>query len=127
MSGAAAQTIVRLSGCPAVRLSGGRLAELERFVAWDTRINTEPLVRRGFGALARVHDALRAANFPSAARTAPQANHVFAAEAAAATRLGAERMRSWGDEALCWFADDVGAADEPLVAGQLTQIVHGDL
>ncbi len=39
-----------------------------------------------------------------------------------------------GDEALCWFADDVvahvdevGAADEPLVAGQLTQIVHGDL
>jgi len=141
----AARTALADAGIPAVRpmsaptgqtvarLSVGRLAELERFVSWETRMNTEPLVRRGFGTLARVHDALRAADLPPAARTAARANHVFATDAAAATCLGAERMRSWGDEALCRFADDVvahvdevWAAEQPLVAAQLTQVVHGD-
>jgi len=121
------------AGQTVVQLSSGRLAELEPFVAWDTRMNTELLVRRGFGILARVHDVLRTAGLPAAAAIAPHANHIFAAEAAAATRLGAARITSWGDETLSRFAaevvahvEEVSAAEAPLSGGQPTQIVHGD-
>jgi homoserine kinase type II len=121
------------AGRTVVRLAAGRLAELEPFVAWDTRMNTGPLVRQGFGILARVHDVLRTTELPTAARTAPHANHIFAADAAAATRLGAQRINSWGDANLARFAaevvahvDAVAAAEERLRAGRLTQIVHGD-
>jgi Ser/Thr protein kinase RdoA (MazF antagonist) len=121
------------SGQTVARLPGGRLAELEAFVTWDTRMNSEPLVRRGFGVLARVHDVLRTVELPAAARTVRRANHILAADAAAATRRGAERMRSWGEPGLSRFADDVvahidgvWAREEPLAAGQVTQIVHGD-
>lgn len=121
------------SGLTVVRLPDGRLAEPEPFVSWDARMNTERLIRQGFGVMARMHDVLRTAELPAAARTAARANQVLAADAAAATRLGAVRMRSWGDPVLSRFADDVvahvddvSAAEEPLVAGQVSQVVHGD-
>ncbi len=121
------------SGQTVVRLAGGRLAELEPFVAWDTRMNTEPLIRHGFGVLARVHDVLRVAELPIATAVAPHANHIFAADAAAATRLGAARITAWGERTLSRFAaevvahvDAVSEAEAPLIGSQLSQIVHGD-
>lgn len=120
-------------GRTVVPLGDDRCAELERFVVWDTRMNTEPLVRRGFGVLARVHDVLRTVALPAAAAAAPHANHVFAAEAVALTRRGAARIRSWGDPALSQFAAEVeahveavSAAEAPLTDRQPTQTVHGD-
>lgn len=110
----------------------GRLVEVERYVAWDARMNTVPLLETGFALLARTHDALRTATLPAAAETAVRANHIAAAHAAEATHRGAERIRSWGDPALSAYADAVSAhigvvaAAEALLADLPTQVVHGD-
>jgi len=129
----AARPLPASDGSTVARLAPGRFVELEPFIPWDTRMNTEPLIRRGFGVLARVHDVLRTTTLPAAAATAPRANHILAADAAAATRRGAARIASWGDEFLTRFAVDVEAhvdavsgAEAPLIGGQLSQVVHGD-
>jgi homoserine kinase type II len=116
-----------------VTLGNGRLAEVEPYIQWNEQMNTIPLLEAGFGVLARVHDALRNADIPAAAYTAIYANHIYSEEAAAATRRGAERVRSWNDFILSRFADRVsrhidavGAAEQSLRRGQISQVVHGD-
>ena len=120
-------------GSPFIRLDGGRLVELEPYVEWNEQMNTVPLLERGFAILARVHDALRDAPIPGAGRSVIYANHIYSDEAAAATRQGAERIRGWNDFVLSRFADRVvghidavDAAEAPLRAQQLMQVVHGD-
>lgn len=129
----AVQPIATPTGSGFVTLASGRLAELEQFVQWDTRMSTEPLLERGFGILAHVHDALRSAELPAGAATVRYANHIGSAGAAGATRLGAQRIRQWHLGGLTAFADRVVAhvdavseAEEPLRGTQLVQIVHGD-
>jgi homoserine kinase type II len=96
-------------------------------------MNTQALLRRGFALMGSLHDALRTTPLPAAAAEAPLANHLHAAEAATRTRGGADRIRGWHDRELSRFADRaeehidvVAAAEEPLAAGQIWQIVHGD-
>jgi Ser/Thr protein kinase RdoA (MazF antagonist) len=138
----AARRAVREAGIPAVpplstpdgrsfvTLPDGRLAEVERFVEWDGRMNTAARLETGFGLLARTHDALRTAALPAAAQIAPRANHIAAAEEAAATHRGADRIRSWGDPVLSAFADAVTAHIDAVAAAEdpnlPAQVVHGD-
>jgi Ser/Thr protein kinase RdoA (MazF antagonist) len=137
-----ARRAVAAAGIPAVpplsppdfvELADGRLVELEPYIEWNAKMNTVPLLEKGFGVLARMHDALREAAIPEAGRTAPRANHIAAEVAAEATHRGAARMRGWGDPALTGFADRVerhidavAEAELPLQPAQLRQIGHGD-
>ncbi|MFC7619190.1 phosphotransferase enzyme family protein [Microlunatus sp. GCM10028923] len=121
------------SGPSFVRLGNGRLAELEPFVDWNQRMKTGPLLEAGFGVLARLHDALRDASIPAAGETATAANHLHSEVALEASRRGADRIRGWRDTVLTGLADRavrhleaVDRAEQPLRAGQLTQLVHGD-
>lgn len=100
-------------------LASGHPAELEPFLAWDTRMNTDALVERGFGVLAAMHDALRAAHLPAAAATAPYANDIDPLAAVDASRYGVRRIHGWRDRQLSEFADTALARVE-LVA-QLEQ------
>jgi homoserine kinase type II len=116
-----------------VTLRTGWLAEIEPYVSWNAQMNTAPLLEAGFGMLARVHDVLRTAALPPAARTVRHANHIFAEDALAATQIGAARIHSWQDAAFSDFADRVIAhvdavsiAELPLRGRQLCQVVHGD-
>lgn len=120
-------------GSPFVVLGNRRPAELERYVRWNERMNTPPRLEAGFAVLGQVHDALRAGTIPPAARTTDYANHLHSEQAVAATRRGAERIHGWHDAGLTQLAergvrhiDAVAAAEEPLRAGQLSQLVHGD-
>ena len=141
----AARSAVAGAGIPALRpipardgrtvveLGSGRLAELEAYVPWNERMNTVSLLGNGFAVLARVHDVLRGSSLPPEARTVHYANHVSSADAAAATRRGAERIHGWRDVTLSEFAaqvvahvDAVVAAEEPLREQQVCQVVHGD-
>ncbi|HVX43544.1 MAG TPA: phosphotransferase [Mycobacteriales bacterium] len=137
-----ARRVVAAAGIPAlppisppdfVQLAGGSLVELEPYIEWNAKMNTVPLLEKGFGVLARTHDALRKSAIPDAGRTAPRANHIAAEDAAEATRRGAARMRGWGDPVLSRFADRVerhidavSAAELPLQPAQLRQLGHGD-
>ncbi len=127
------QPISATDGRSLAALRNGRLVEVEAYVRWNERMNTVPLLQRGFAVLAKIHDILRTAPLPVAAGAAHYANHLFSMEASAASRRGAERIRGWNDPALVEFADQVvrhvdavAAAEEPLRDRQLTQIVHGD-
>jgi homoserine kinase type II len=118
---------------PFVTLSSGRLVEVEPYIHWNARMSSVPLLEAGFGVLARVHDVLRTAAIPAAARKVRYANHIYSEDALPATLVGADRIRGWGDTALSAFADEVtvhvaavDAAERPLRAGQLRQVVHGD-
>ncbi len=141
----AARRAVDRAGIPALRpiaardggtvaeLRSGRLAEVEAYVPWNERMNTVPLLRQGFGVLARVHDVLRTSPLPVEARSVRYANHLSSDDAAAATRRGAKRIYGWQDAALSAFArqvvahiDTVVGAEEPLREKQLSQVVHGD-
>lgn len=116
-----------------VSLEDGRVAEVEPYLDAPDRMNTPERLVIGAGMLALVHDALRDAALPPAAKTARFANHLPAENAAERVRAGAERIRSWGDASLTEFADEVAAhVDE--VSGResaLTlllprQVTHGD-
>jgi homoserine kinase type II len=127
------QPISAVDGRSLATLRCGRLVEVEAYVRWNERMNTVPLLLRGFAVLAQVHDILRTAPLPAAARTVCNANHLFSVEASAASRRGSERIRGWSDPALSEFADQVvrhvdvvTAAEEPLRDQQLCQVVHGD-
>lgn len=129
----APQPIPALDGRSFATLRSGRLVEVEPYVHWNERMKTVLLMQQGFAVLAQVHDVLRTAPLPAAARTACYANHVFSVDASAAGRRGAERIHGWGDPTLSAFADRVVrhvdavvAAEEPLRDGQLSQVVHGD-
>ncbi len=141
----AARLAVIEAGIPAVRplctadghsyvtLGDTVVAELEPYVPWELRMNTEPLLVAGFGMLAQVHDALRTAAIPPAGHTVRYANHIHSADALDATRRGVARIRSWGRPKLNEFADlvlahieAVDAAERPLRSGQRVQLVHGD-
>lgn len=141
----AARIAVADAGLPAVRpiasrtgstiqlTSSGRLAEIEPYVAWTEQMKTPHQLRVGFAALAAIHDALHEASLPSAARTARYANHLGSADAAAATLIGAERMRSWGQSGPSRFADQVEAHIDAVVGlerllstAPWVQVVHGD-
>ena len=128
-------TVVPLTdrGDGTVQLVNDRPVEIEPFRAWTDRMNTPDLVRRGFTLLGSVHDVLREADLPDAARSVVRANHIGADEAAAVTRAGAARLRRSGDPELARFADDaerhadaVWRAEAPLLADQVVQVVHGD-
>jgi len=125
--------ILARDGSSMINQPGGELAEVEPFVVWNQRMNTQALLRRGFAVMGTLHDALRTTQLPVAAAQAPHANHLHAAEAAARTRAGADRVRSWHDRDLSRFADQVeehvdavATAEARLAAGQVWQIVHGD-
>lgn len=116
-----------------VTLGDGVLTEVEPYVPWEQRMNNESLLTAGFGILARLHDALRTAAIPAAGHTARYANHIHSADALAATRHGAARIREWGSPPLNEFADQVlahieavDAAERPLRSAQRVQLVHGD-
>lgn len=141
----AARRAVAVAGLPAVppdrsctgqtvqRLLSGRLVEIEPFVPSKDRMNAPDALTIGFGLLAGVHDALREATLPAAARIAPHANHLSSSQAAAATARGAERIRGWASQGRSDFAervlahiDAVVAAEEEFAGAQLVQVVHGD-
>lgn len=112
---------------------GRHAVEVEPFVVWTDQMNTAPLLRHGFGLLARVHDVLRSADLPPAARTLNSANHIASARAAEATRRGAARLRGSGDHELARLADQVeehidavARAEAAYADAQVVQVVHGD-
>lgn len=120
-------------GASFTTLVSGLLIELESLLVWDTRMNNEALIERGHGELARVHDALRAAELPPAAATTRYANYIGSAEAVAASRRGVSRIHTWRDRQLSEFADlaldhvdAVARLEEPLRAALPDQVVHGD-
>lgn len=120
-------------GATTITLTSGRVAELEKFVEWNTRMNTAPLLRTGHALMAQMHDGLRTSSLPAAADHMPDANHISSEDALSATRRGAERMRGWGRPELSGFADAVVAhvdavvrAEKPLRQYQLVQHTHGD-
>ncbi len=112
----------------------GALVEVEPFVEWDARMNSAPLLERGFELMARMHDVLRAAALPAAAHTGADANHIEASAALAATRRGAERIGGWpADPAFAALAagsveliEAVAAAEASLLPQLPRQLVHGD-
>lgn len=115
------------------RLTNGCLVELEPLLRWDTRMNTETLVERGFGVLAAVHDVLRRADLPAAATTAPYANYIDPLTAVEASHRGVRRIHGWRDRQLSEFAaaalaqiETVERLEEPLRDAQQPQVVHGD-
>lgn len=114
-------------------LTSGHLVEIEPLLHWDTRMNNEALVERGHRVLAAVHNALRLADLPTAAATAPYANYIDPMAAVEASRHGVRRIHSWRNRQLSAFADaaldhieTVARLEAPLRAGQPQQIVHGD-
>lgn len=120
-------------GATSMRLTSGRLAELEEFVEWDTKMNTTPLLRTGHALLAKMHDVLRATRLPAAADDMPDANYISSEDALVSTRRGAERMLGWHNSQLSDYARDVvthieavASAEEPLRDQQLIQHTHGD-
>lgn len=79
-----------------VSLEDGRVAEVEPYLDAPDRMNTPERLVIGAGMLALVHDALRDAALPPAAKTARFANHLPAENAAERVRAGAERIRELG-------------------------------
>jgi Ser/Thr protein kinase RdoA (MazF antagonist) len=129
----AVRPLCTAAGHSYVTLGDGVLAELEPYVPWEQRMNNESLLTAGFGALARVHDALRAAAIPAAGHTVRYANHIHSADALAATGRGVARIREWRNPRLNEFADQVLAhieaveeTERPLRPAQRVQLVHGD-
>lgn len=121
------------NGDTIIALADGSLAELEPYISWNRRMNTPELLVRGFETLGQLHDLLDDLGSIPAARTAPHANHLASECAAALSRQGAERIRSWRDPVLSAFADEVVAhidavisAEAVLAPAQISQLVHGD-
>lgn len=121
------------AGETSARLIDGRMLEVEPFVDAPDRMDTPDRLVTGAGVLARVHDALRRAELPDAARIARYANHLPTELAAPRVAAGAERIRSWGDAGLSAFAGEVTVHIEDVVARESAfvptlprQIVHGD-
>lgn len=132
-AGVPALSPIRRGGAPFQRLSTGHLVEVEAFIASDATMNRPPTLEAGFPTLARVHDALRTADLPPEAADSARANYLPADGRSAAVRQGATRMRQWEDPLLRLRADEVlrlcdavDAAESGLVAGQRSQVVHGD-
>jgi Ser/Thr protein kinase RdoA (MazF antagonist) len=114
-------------------LGNGDLVEAEAFVWSTSRMNSAARLLRGFCELARIHDALRHAKLPPAARHVSQANYISAGDATAATRQGVERIQNWRNPQLTRFANEalhlierVTAAERRLRQAQVIQVVHGD-
>lgn len=129
----AVRPIQARDGATTMRLTSGRLVELEDFVEWDTKMNTTLSLRPGHALMAQMDDVLRTSSLPAAADHMPDANHISSEDALSATRHGAERIRGWGRPEVSGFADDVVAhvdavvrAEEPLRQHQLVQHTHGD-
>ena len=112
--------------------SGPVVIEVEEFVPSDNKMDSLARIRRGMPTLARLHDSLNRATLPEAAADAGFANYLSAAEAAAATLAGAQRMRSL-DSGLSTLADtaaqlalDLDAATGPTFDDLTLQWCHGD-
>lgn len=107
----------------------GRLAEVEKYVEHDGRMNTPSRLLTGMPMLGRLHTLLRELSVSAAGRTCDFANHIEASDALEGTRRGVRRMRGWGS---AWN----GLAERALALAELVapreidvsprQLVHGD-
>lgn len=115
-------------------LPDGTLVELEAHVDWDAPMKTFPYLRKGFAALARLHDVLRTLRYDEPVASPPHATYLDPDAAVEGVRRGAARMRGWkGDPSFATLADDVqrhceAVADREarLRDDQVRQLVHGD-
>jgi Ser/Thr protein kinase RdoA (MazF antagonist) len=112
---------------------GGQLVEVERYVPGEA-MNSWPRLLTGMQVLGRVHGVLAGLPAGPAARTAPAANQIDAAEALPLARRAASVIRSWAcsaaeqaaaakTEAL---AEQLETAREPVIGRLPRQLVHGD-
>jgi len=115
-------------------VAGGRLAEVERFIAWDEAMDTWERLGSGLGLLGRIHTLLRGVEVSADGKTPMFANHIAPQDALGGTLRGAQRIRGWGPSpAEARLADDaeelarlVAAAEQDFTPALPRQLVHGD-
>ena len=115
-------------------LPDGTLVELEAHVDWDAPMKTFPYLRKGFAALAGLHDVLRTLQYDEPVASPSHATYLDPDAAVEGVRRGAARMRGWsGDPSFATLADDVQRHCEAVVGrearlrdDQVRQLVHGD-
>jgi Ser/Thr protein kinase RdoA (MazF antagonist) len=113
----------------------GRLVEVEEYVEYDAHMNTWERLDAGMPTLGRIHATLDGVDAAPETRCPDFANAVDATDAAAVTRRGVARIRSWGDSIgvdvrqMCDEAEelaDIVAAAEAASPPTNRQLVHGD-
>ena len=122
-----------LDGASWVRVEG-RVAEVERFVDHDGRMNTAERLVRGLPMLGRIHSVLRDLDIPAAGRQARFVNHIEAGDVLAGTARGTARIRGWrptpAERRLAdrsdALADRVAEREAAFVGTLPRQVVHGD-
>lgn len=115
-------------------VAGGRLVEVEQFIAWDEALDTWERLERGMPLLGRIHTLLRGIEVSADGRTLMFANSIAPQEALGGTLRGTQRIRGWGPSpAEARLADDaeelarlVAAAEQDLAPALPRQLVHGD-
>ena len=75
--------------------AAGRLAEVERFIPHDGRMNTPSRLARGLPLLGRIHALLAGADVSPAGRAAEFANHIEPGRVLSRTRAGTARIKGW--------------------------------
>jgi homoserine kinase type II len=114
--------------------SGGRLIEVERFVAHDAAMDSQERLEAGLPVLGRIHTLLQDITVSAEGQTAPFANYLEPAQVQQATARGTARLRRGqptpAEVRLAVRADELAArvADggRALIAALPRQVVHGD-
>ena len=114
--------------------AGGRLAEVERFIPHDGRMNTPSRLARGLPLLGRIHGLLAGVEVSPAGRAVEFANHIEPGRVLADTRAGTARIKGWNPTSherrmarqAEVLAERVAAGEAGLTAGLPRQLVHGD-
>lgn len=127
-----AQLVLTRTGDPFISV-GSNVVEVERFVSWDEKMDAVSRVLGALPTMARIHDALSDLDLGEAARQAQFINYVSPTELVDKTRVGTDRIRSWGAtpeeaelaEAADRLAIAAAQAQEPLALPR-PQLVHGD-
>jgi Ser/Thr protein kinase RdoA (MazF antagonist) len=112
---------------------GGRVVEVERYVAGDN-MDTGAGLLHGVRVLGRIHDVLAGIDAPPAAGSAPFPNHVEANQALAWTRQGTATIRAGNPSAddlhaahvADRLATELADAEVELADNLPRQLVHGD-
>lgn len=113
---------------------GGRLVEVERYVAHDGHMDSWERLAAGLPWLGRVHSLLKPLPVSAEGKQAPAANHVESCDALAWTRRGTAYVRGWNpstaEQRLADDADELAAlvttAEKDLIPHLPRQLVHGD-
>jgi homoserine kinase type II len=111
-----------------------RLVEVERFVAWDTVMDTWERLETGMVMLGRLHSILRDLEAGTTGLLPRFANHLDATDVLDRTRAGVRRIRAWHPApSEIALADDAEAlalavvrAERHFIPRLPRQLVHGD-